>query len=253
VLAAKQGAPRVLLVTSPQPGDARSTLSIDLAAAYARSGHRVLLVAAEQMRPGVPWPLREIGQGAARAEANSAELLQQLISSTAERAASASLTDSIRSTDLPNLQLLPFMASEQGHSRYLIPSIYWPEVVRDLRATADIVVFDGPSAMAGPEAALLAPLADGVVLALNPKTDNRTQIMAATARLGWRPDASLLGAVIVESGSTAAPRAVARAAQRLRLPKVAVTASGLVITLPTRTDSAQGAAWPAPAGHSSQD
>jgi hypothetical protein len=106
-----------------------------------------------------------------------------------------------------------------------IPSHQWPELVDVLRQSADIVIFDGPSALLSADAALLAPLVDGVVLVLNASSDTRAQITEAKERLERPTGARLLGAITV----TEAPEHAALAAgERLA---ISVDGKGITISL----------------------
>jgi hypothetical protein len=60
---------------------------------------------------------------------------------------------------------------------------------------ADVIIFDGPAVLHGPDAALLAPHIDGVVLAVDPAVDNREEVAKSRERLLHQNGSRLLGAV----------------------------------------------------------
>lgn len=176
--AAEQGA-RVLMITSPQPSEERTSFSIDLADLFGRSGHRVLLVDADF----------------------TASLLTQMLgqSSVAHMWASTSseqnshLWSYLRPTVLTNVALLP--GKHQSGVPAMIPSLRWRELVEHLNGSADIIIFDGPAALSGPDAALLAPHMDGVVLTLDPSTNNNDDFARSRERLLHQKGTRLLGTV----------------------------------------------------------
>jgi hypothetical protein len=77
----------------------------------------------------------------------------------------------------------------------MLPSRRWRELVQYLLNSADVILFDGPAALCGPDAALLAPHVDGVVLALSPTTDSRDDVAKTKTRLLHQKGTRLLGAV----------------------------------------------------------
>jgi Mrp family chromosome partitioning ATPase len=177
--AAEQGA-RILMITSPQPSESRTSFAIDLADLFGRSGHRVLIVDADF----------------------TTSLLTRMLAQTAAAHTWTVMTSNeyndlwvhLRPTPLTNVALLPGRGYSAG-APAMIPSLRWHELVERLLTTADVIIFDGPATLSGPDAALLAPHVDGVVLTLDPATDNREDIAKSKARLLRQKGARLLGAV----------------------------------------------------------
>jgi len=231
VLAAHGSPPRMLLVSSPEPSESRSEYAIDLAGVFGEAGHKVLLVDAELARSHVSRLIteREGGISAARATGGAIERW----SSRGGPSIPAELWVRLRATHLSNVVLLPGRPHDDGHSM-LVPLLHWPELVRHLQTVADVVIFDGPSALSGADAALLAPLVDGVVLVLNPAADSRMQIEETKARLLHSPDARLLGAVTVT-----APRPQRSARRRHGRLAFAIDREGITISLPGRSTAPQ--------------
>ncbi len=204
VHAARSKLPRTLLVSSPQANTARSSVAIDIARMYVRTGHRVLLVDTEGDTTHIP---RLFDQRANRRNANDANGRPVDVP--------GSLWAYVHRTRTPNLLVLS--GREAGYSRFseLVPLVFWPEMLNHLRQATDVVIFDGPAALAGPEAGLLAPLVDGVLLVLNGRSDSRSVVIDARKQLTSEPDTRFLGAVV----ATPAPRA-------LQSPSAASTKSG---------------------------
>lgn len=186
VHAAKSKLPRTLLISSPRPSEARSALAIDIAEQYTRTGHRVLLIATE-----------------AEQAASLAGLVdhEHYVPSIGRRDGgdfgdSGNLWSYVRPTRIHNLLLLS--GREAGYDRFssMVPLVFWPEMLTHLRKSADVVIFDGPGTLAGPDAGLLAPLVDGVMLVLNGKQDSRSTALKARKQLTSEPNTKFLGAVV---------------------------------------------------------
>jgi len=180
VLSAVEHGTRSLLVSSPHPSEARSALIVDMAQLFTRSGYRVLLVDADMEQPTLTRMLG--GQnGAARPVV--------LVNGNPE------LWSNLQPTPMKNVMLLAHNVGAEGQP--LTPSLPWSELVENLSRVADVVIFDGPSTLAGVDAALLAPLVDGVVLTLNPARDGRVEVAESKSRLTRQRKTNLLGAVVL--------------------------------------------------------
>ncbi|OAN48574.1 lipopolysaccharide biosynthesis protein [Chloroflexus islandicus] len=186
---------RILMVSGPRPSHERSALVIDLAHCYTLSGYRVLLVDAETE------------QAALSELFGDPESVLQPIMINGE----AQVWSSLRVTPMKNVLLLARNTGEDG--RPLPPSQPWPALVEGLQRAADILIFDGPSTLSGVEAALLAPMVDGVVLALKPAEDSSRDIQQSLKRLTLKRNDSVLGAVMLTDEHTLAGQT-----ERPRLP-----------------------------------
>ncbi|NCC33515.1 MAG: lipopolysaccharide biosynthesis protein, partial [Chloroflexia bacterium] len=180
VLAAMEQGSGSLMISSPTPSEARSAFSIDLAQLFTRSGYSVLLVDADMEQPILTRML--VGDNP---EANG----------TLYTNGKPEIWSRMYPTMLKNVLLLAHNVGPDGVA--LTPSLPWSELVEHLKRVADIVIFDGPSTLPSVDAALLAPLVDGVVLTLNPAYDNRTVITESKARLTRKRKTNLLGAVML--------------------------------------------------------
>ncbi|MGQ9894077.1 MAG: lipopolysaccharide biosynthesis protein [Roseiflexus sp.] len=192
MLAAREEGVHTLLVTGTQPNEARSAVSADLADLFARSGHRVLLVDAEPTQPhltrlfnaepdpGRPWT--KLGAG------DRQELRAHLIPSAIQNVAFLPVA--------PTLDAQPAMLSSRR----------WQELTHLFGSIADIVIFDGPAVMTGPDAALLAPHVDGVVMVVDPAVDGQDAIVQSRQRLQKDRRAHLMGVVLLEPSATEVAR-----------------------------------------------
>nr|MCU0494683.1 lipopolysaccharide biosynthesis protein [Chloroflexaceae bacterium] len=182
LLAALERGNRLLMVSSPYPSEARSALSIDLADMFTRSGYRVLLVDADMEHPHLT-NLLDGGFESHESVVHNGEEVE--------------FWTDIRTTPLKNVILLARNVGPDGRPQ--TPSQPWPTLVKNLQRVADVVILDGPSAMTSADAALLAPVVDGVVLALDPLRDQRSDILTSKQRLLRQRQSNLLGAVVLES------------------------------------------------------
>jgi Mrp family chromosome partitioning ATPase len=168
------------MVTSPQSSESRTAFSIDLADLFARSGHKVLIVDADTAQSFMTQMLLPHGPPHA----------QNVLSATEQ----SNVWAYLQPTPLPNVALLPGQWNPSG-APAMLPSLRWRELVQHLLEAADVIIFDGPAALHGPDAALLAPHLDGVVLALDPAVDNREEVSKSRERLLHQNGSNLLGAV----------------------------------------------------------
>lgn len=181
LLAASGRGVRSLLVTSPQPSEDRTGFTIDLAYLFARSGHRVLVVDAELSNPmltHVLLPDQSAMDWSRMAGTGRSEVWAHL-----------------RPTVIPNVVLLPGRLGDGTGMPAMVPSLRWPDLVQQLTSAADIIIFDGPTTLTSADAALLAPLVDGVILALDPAKDAREIVERTKERLTHQRTTRLLGAI----------------------------------------------------------
>lgn len=155
------GAHRIVALTSPMPHEGKTTTVLNLAAAIAAGGQRVLVVDADLRRPSAARLLGlEGGIGltsvlCGRCEAGSA------IQPWAERA------------DLLASGPIPPNPSE------LLASQHLRRVLQELRQHYDIVLVDTPPVLPVTDAAALAPLTDGIILAIRHRSTTAEQVRSA--------------------------------------------------------------------------
>lgn len=172
------GSRQVVLVTSPEAGDGKSSTAANLAMAYAEAGQSVLLVQWDLWRP---IPARVF-------DAEEAPGVSEFL-----EAGNASLVNYVHSTSVPGLHLVP--AGKLGHQ----PGAHLDAELRlmeEARALADVVIIDTAPLLAASVTRELVTMADVVVLA---SRAGRTTSPAAerTAELLERLGAPTLGVVLV--------------------------------------------------------
>jgi capsular exopolysaccharide synthesis family protein len=172
------GSRQVILVTSPEAGDGKSSTAANLAMAYAEAGQSVLLVNWDLWRP---IPARVF-------DAEDSPGVSEFLD-----AGNASLVRFVQSTAVPGLHIVP--AGKLGHQ----PGAQLDAELRlleEARSLADVVIIDTAPLLAASVTRELVTMADVVVLS---SRAGRTTSPAAerTAELLERLGAPTLGVVLV--------------------------------------------------------
>jgi capsular exopolysaccharide synthesis family protein len=154
--AASLDSTRSLMITSPSPGDGKSTVACNLAAGLALNGRRILLVDANFRRPelhkifGLP---NDAGFSAA---------LQ----------APEQFSQAVCQTQVPNLDVLP-CGPRPSNSTELIESQLLIDFIERALEEYDHVIFDsGPFSFVS-ESIALAPRVDGVITVVRARANSR--------------------------------------------------------------------------------
>jgi capsular exopolysaccharide synthesis family protein len=174
---------RVLAVTSADPSEGKSTLSVNLGQALARQGRQVLLVSSDLRRPGIDKLLGIQGQP------GLAELLQ------GERHDVLSMFISVAD----NLLVLPAGNPSRNPGDLLVTDKL-RQMLITLRTTDITVLLDTPPAHFSADALTLAGVADATVLVVRSGVSRWTGIQQAAE--GFRRDGvHEVGAVLVGTRS----------------------------------------------------
>jgi capsular exopolysaccharide synthesis family protein len=158
--------PKVILLTSPSPGDGKTMTSVNLAIALAQGGQRVLLIDAD-LRKGRCHKLVNV-QGS---QGLTNVLTGQL-----------TLQESIQQTSIGNFYLLPRGALPPNPADLLM-SQKMREVLRELREAFDFIVVDSPPVIAVSDAAIISSLSDGVLLVFHGQKTTTPKARRALERL----------------------------------------------------------------------
>ena len=153
---------QVIQVTSPTPGDGKSTVSANLAVTIAHSGKRVLLMDADFRRP-----------------------TQQKLFSLEGPVGLASVVDgkaeppqAIRGTEVENLYVMPCGPRPHNPSE-LLTSPQFQELLQLMRDQFDFVIVDTPPVLAVTDATAVAARVDGVLLTLRIRKDVKPNALRA--------------------------------------------------------------------------
>jgi capsular exopolysaccharide synthesis family protein len=139
---------RTIVVTSAVPGDGKSLVSANLAAAYALSGRRTVLVMADLRRPRLSSDLPP----------DERKGLSELVAG-----APVELEEQLLRTAIPNLFLLP-PGPLPPNPAELLASARAGEILQELADLVDVVIIDTPPLLAVTDGAVLANRADAVLL-----------------------------------------------------------------------------------------
>ncbi|HAK56990.1 MAG: polysaccharide biosynthesis tyrosine autokinase [Vicinamibacterales bacterium] len=154
-LTGEAGSSRTVSVTSAAPGDGKTTVAVNLAAAFALGGAKVLLIDADMRRPSVH---KRLGL-------ENATGLSQVI------ARQARLGDAIQATNDPHLFVLT-----SGHLPPNPSELLASVTMNDATGSFEWVIVDTPPALAVTDPVLVAKHADEVVFVVS---ENRTLMSQA--------------------------------------------------------------------------
>ena len=170
---------KTLLVTSAVPSEGRSTTTVYLGMAFARLGRRVLLVDTDLRQPSL--------HGRFRVQNNAG--LTDILAQGHE------WQQVIQDTSLEYLQILPTGAVPHGYPSDVLSLATMQKLVEHLRNAFDLVIFDAPPMLSLPDAEILVPAMDGVLLVHSPGKSTKEDALEAT-RVLQRAGAVILGVVL---------------------------------------------------------
>jgi polysaccharide biosynthesis transport protein len=175
--------PRVIVLTSPCPGDGKTTVACNLSIAVAEIGRKVLLIDGDLRRPRLhkvfnadnTWGLSDVLRGDTPLESVPIEHL-------------------VRETEVSGLYLLP------GGSCGVTPSnLFYSQrmsmLLKRLRAEFEMIMIDAPPMIHLADARILGRQADGVILVI--RAGQTTTESALIASLRFAEDGThVLGTVL---------------------------------------------------------
>ncbi len=155
--------PQVLLVTSAQPGEGKTSASVNLAMALAQQGRRVLLMDGDLRKPEIANTLGLEG----------AEGLSGILAGAHDLDASVQ-----RCELMPNLWTLGAGPCPPNPSE-LLASAAMGRLLSDLRLRFDYLVIDSPPVLLVTDATVLAKAADGIVMVVESGVTSRGAVVRA--------------------------------------------------------------------------
>jgi capsular exopolysaccharide synthesis family protein len=176
-LAWKDGIPHTILVTSPGPGDGKTTIAVNLAATIAMAGKRVFLVDADFRRPGVHRFLRI---------PNRLGLSDAILKDLRPGDVAHVIDDS-------RLKVVPSGTQIERPTEQL-SSVRMLRILARFRDESDITIFDSPAFLVA-DSLILASKLQAVLIVIQP---GKTRIGDAEDMMEQlkRADANVLGVVL---------------------------------------------------------
>lgn len=176
---------RIILVTSSLPGEGKSLVAANLAAAFAQADYRTLLVSADLRRPTINSAFGDVGASVGltgvikpAAPNGSTPNGNGVSAPTNDQCASAALTR----TPISNLLVLPSGPTPPNPAE-LLGSRRMSSLLEKLSASADVVIVDSPPLLPVTDAAVLATKCDGVVLVVATNETPRGALQRAKTTL----------------------------------------------------------------------
>jgi len=149
----------VLLVTSPYPGDGKTTAASNLAISFALAGRRVLLIDADLRRSSLH---KVHGSGC---DHGLSHLLKELLP----------LDRAVQRSTIENLEVVT-AGPEVPNPAELLSSPHLAKLLDEARRAYDIILLDAPPLLAVADPAIVGAVVDGVVLVARPATVRRRDI-----------------------------------------------------------------------------
>jgi capsular exopolysaccharide synthesis family protein len=162
--------PHVLVVTSSNPQDGKSTTASNLAVALSETKRRILLIDADLRRSDLHrvfhlenrWGLTDVLEGDIDVNEYPLDVL-------------------VRQTAVPNVYVLN-AGTNSSAAIHLLHSTRLPDLIQRLRREFDIVLIDSPPALQIADARVLARVSDGVIFVIRARRTTRDMAKAACRR-----------------------------------------------------------------------
>ncbi|MFF2094261.1 CpsD/CapB family tyrosine-protein kinase [Paenibacillus sp. NPDC058174] len=157
---------QVLMVTSAQAGEGKTTVISNLAVAYAQEGKRVLLIDMDLRKPSLHIALSQTNQKG----------LTNLLTGQ------CSVDDVVKQTAIQNLSLLS-SGPTPPHPAEMLSSHKMRLLMDELRTQYDIILIDTPPILAVTDGLLASVLCDGVLLVVQASVVKKALVLKAKERL----------------------------------------------------------------------
>ena len=175
-----QGLPQIMLVTSAQAAEGKTTTSLAIASGFARMGRRVLLIDADMRRPSLQTRMNVSNERGLSTLLTSSDSLEQVMLSSGQA----------------NLSLLPAGPIPPSPTE-LLSTARMEEILQAAARQFEVVVVDSPPILGLADAPLMSALVDGVIIVVEVDRSRRGALKSALRRLrAMRP--VLLGAVLTK-------------------------------------------------------
>lgn len=173
------GSTKLLVVTSPGMGDGKTTLAVNLATSFARSGRKTLLIDGDLRKPDIALMLD----------------LPQSLSGIQDYLFGADIYKAVCPVEGTSLSVL---ASDVRNSQDALELLSIPETpkrIRRLKDSFDYIIIDTPPVLAFSDAMVWAKMADGVILTSYIGHTSKEEMKEAIQRLN-EIKANIIGTVV---------------------------------------------------------
>jgi len=155
-----------LVVSSPEPGDGKTTVIANLAASHVQAGKRVLLIDADLRRPGLSRLLDLKGVG------GLSDILR------AEQRDEALYRSFVTNVGIDGLDIIPCGPRAIDPAELLCGGAL-PELLAWAESRYDVTLVDSPPVLAASDSAVIGRLVDGLLLVVQPEKNNRQKAVRA--------------------------------------------------------------------------
>lgn len=152
----------VLLVTSAQHAEGKTTLTAALAASFASAGGSVVVIDGNLRKPGT-----HLAFGMASSNVGLNTLLKS----------SGNVDDVVQRSNIPGVWILPAGAPIADPTILLEQKL--PSILEQMRNKTDMIIIDGPSLLSNADAILLAKMSDCVMMVVDVRHDKMPLLLRA--------------------------------------------------------------------------
>jgi capsular exopolysaccharide synthesis family protein len=149
-IARRDNPPKKILVTSPNPGEGKTTTVINLAVAYAEAGHDILLLETDLRRPSISSAMDISGKPG---------LSEVLTGKT-------SIQQAVQNTVVPNLHVLSCGAIPTKPAR-LLGSDNMKRLIEELKNQYQVLLFDCAPVLAVTDGLVLSTMMDCIIMVVS--------------------------------------------------------------------------------------
>lgn len=171
----------IIMFTSSQPAEGKSTTAVAMAKQYAALGQRVLLIDGDLRRPSVPYYFQT-----PRSKVGIVEVLLGQIG----------LKQALLDQSEVNLDVLP-VGTIPSNPVAIFSSQRMTEFLTEIRTIYDLIIIDSAPIIGLADAVLLSGLTDGVVFVIDSEQAHFGRAKAAIRRLR-QANANIIGAVLTK-------------------------------------------------------
>jgi capsular exopolysaccharide synthesis family protein len=178
LLSSSESPPKVIVITSGNPGEGKTTVSVNLAAALAGPDRRCVILDCDLRKARVHQVFRQPVQPGL----------------TNYLTGAAALEDVLRTTSVPNLYFLPAGPTPPNPNE-LFSSSAFANLINHLRGEFDHVILDSPPIIGFADGRTISTIADGVLLAIRHHSTTREAGQLAM-RLLSQSNSRILGGIL---------------------------------------------------------